>query len=170
MNAIIQGRVMGFLAGHYTQGLRVNVALAIHAQDSRGRMHLWEVTQAGWQGLSRDRPDIHRILMASIAGVWERLSDEQGRFRFDSVPTGDWGYLVRAYDANGFLGQHTDAMGDDGRGTRQAIRGLDLPRETKRSNVIVPVFDRWSRDHVAEPCRTDPFTDPREIIPGVREG
>jgi len=169
MNAAIEGRVLGFLNNHYTSGLQVNVTLQVQAVDAGSQMMSWEITETGLHLMLRERPDIHRILMANVTGAWERVSDQEGYFRFDAVPAGDWGYVVLAYDANGPVGQHTDPMGNDGHGDRMLIDGHCLQREGRRTNVIVPVLDRWYRDHLAEPCRTDPPTDPLEIIPGVRE-
>lgn len=167
--ASLEGEVLGHLNDRYTCGMEVTVVLAVQAANRRGQLTIWEITAAGLGMLQHERADIHAIMIANWSHVHERASGQWGDFRFDHVPAGDWAYVLRAYaDQLGCLGQHTDWLGQDGLCGRNAIDGRSLAVNGNRSGIIIPIFDRWYRDHVALPCYTDPPTDVDKIVWGMR--
>ena len=165
--ATLEGRVQGYLGTQYTNGFDVALVLTVQAMRRQGRVGVWEITTLGLGALQQERPDIHAVIVASLGKLQGLATDQWGDFRLDGVPVGNWAYMIRAYDGTRqFLGQHTDIMGRDGRGGRDVVHGHDLGVEGKRAGIIVPVYDRWYCP--PPPCSTDPPTDPRHVMWGMR--
>ncbi|MBU0536776.1 MAG: hypothetical protein KKE20_07445 [Nanoarchaeota archaeon] len=156
----IKGKVMGHDGTNYTAGIgQGHVYLVVHWKDAKGKSYTAEVNEKDIGKLKQQRPDIYDVVMTYKEHFQKQITNDKGEFEFRDVPAADWCYIIKAYvGKENIEADHTQRMGNDGKGGNEVIHGPDLLHEKIRDGVIVPVKDKWEKEYEPKPAN-DPKTE-----------